>query len=118
MPREFARHERVAGSLRRELAVLIDRDLKDPRLVGITVSDVEVSRDISHAKVYVNARSEDDVEAVMSALKNAAGYLRRQAGKVLRLRSVPELHFIYDDSIERGSRIDELLNKANRRDSF
>lgn len=114
MPRDFNRHERVAGSLRRELAVLIDRELKDPRLSSVTVSDVEVSRDISHARVFVNTRSVDDASETLDALNHAAGFLRAKVGSVLRMRSVPELKFFYDDSIERGSHLDALIEKANR----
>lgn len=100
--------------MRRELAVLIDRELKDPRLTSVTVSDVEVSKDISHARVFVNTRSVEDAPQTLDALNNAAGYLRRKVGAILRMRSVPELKFFYDDSIERGSHLDELIAKANR----
>lgn len=112
MPREFSRSERVSGQLRRELAVLIQREVKDPRVGFVSVSDVEVTRDLSHAKVYVTVFEEDKAKETVKALAHAAGYLRRRLGQELRMRTVPELHFHHDASVETGSRMDELIASA------
>jgi len=96
MPREFNRSERVAGQIRRELAQLIQQEIKDPEIGFISVSDVEVTRDLAHAKVFVTVYDSDKATDTMSALKRAAGYLRRRLGQEMRIRSVPELHFHHD----------------------
>lgn len=112
MPREFNRSERVGGQLRRELAQLVQRDVKDPRVGFVSVSDVEVTRDLAHAKVYVTVFEEDNAARSIEALNRAAGYLRRRLGQEMRIRSVPELHFLHDASVETGARMDELIADA------
>jgi len=111
-PREFNRSERVAGLLRRELARLIQQEIKDPGVGFVSVSDVEVSRDLSHAKVFVTVYDPDKANASLQALRHAATFLRRRLARELRLRQVPELHFRHDDSVEQGGHIDRLLEKA------
>lgn len=112
---DFARHDRVAGLLRRELATLIHSEIKDPRLGPLSVSDVEVTRDLALARVYVTSSQPDSVVESLKVLDRAAGFLRKRLGAVVRLRAVPELRFLHDDSIERGARIDELLDQLNRK---
>ncbi|HLF29918.1 MAG TPA: 30S ribosome-binding factor RbfA [Xanthomonadales bacterium] len=112
MPREFNRSERVAGQIRRELAQLIQQEIKDPEIGFISVSDVEVTRDLAHAKVFVTVYDSDKATDTMSALKRAAGYLRRRLGQEMRIRSVPELHFHHDASVEAGLRMDNLIDAA------
>ncbi len=112
---EFKRADRVGSAMQRELAVLI-RDLKDLPGGLVTVQEVRVSRDLSHAKVYftvIGAEADD----TLADLKHAAGYLRRELGHAMRLRSVPELHFVYDTSIADGERLDSLIETAVARDS-
>jgi ribosome-binding factor A len=116
MPREFNRSERVAGQLRRDLAQLIQMEMKDPDVGFVSISDVVVTRDISHAKVYVTVFETDKAEQSMAALKRAAGFLRSRLGQVMRIRSVPELHFVHDASVETGQRMDELIAKAVAKD--
>lgn len=119
MPREFNRSERVAGQIRRELAQLIQREVKDPAVGFISVSDVEVTRDLAHAKVYVTVFESDKAEPTLQALSHAAGYLRHRLGQEMRIRSVPELHFHHDASVETGQRMDSLIDAAlasDRRD--
>ena len=111
-PREFNRSERVAGQIRRDLARLIQQEIKDPKVGFISLSDVEVTRDLSHAKVYITVFEPEKAQESLSALKHAAGFLRVRLSQELRLRHVPELHFQHDDSVEKGSRIDELIAKA------
>ena len=117
MPREFNRSERVAGSLRRELAKLIQMEMKDPGVGFIGLSDVEVSRDLAHAKVFVTVFESDKAQSSLKALKRAAGFLRSRLGQEMRIRSVPELHFHHDDSVETGQRMDRLIEKAVAIDS-
>ena len=112
MPREFTRSERVAGSLRRELAKLIQMELKDPEVGFIGLSDVEVSRDLAHAKVFVTVFESDKADSSLKALKRAAGFLRSRLSREMRIRSVPELHFHHDASVETGQRMDSLIEAA------
>lgn len=112
MPREFNRSDRVAGSLRRELAKLIQMELKDPEVGFIGLSDVEVSRDLAHAKVFVTVFEIEKAGSSLKALKRAAGFLRSRLGQEMRIRSVPELHFHHDASVETGQRMDSLIEAA------
>ena len=112
MPQQFRRSDRVAGLLRRELAQLIQMQVKDPDLGFISVSDVEVSRDLAHAKVYITVFESDRAASSIQALKKARGFLRSQLGQSLRMRSVPELHFLHDDSVETGAKMDRLISVA------
>jgi ribosome-binding factor A len=112
MPREFNRSERVAGQIRRELAQLIQHEVKDPAIGFISVSDVEVTRDLAHAKVYVTVFESDKAKSTVQALSHAAGYLRHRLGQEMRIRSVPELHFHHDASVEAGQRMDSLIDAA------
>ncbi len=99
--------------MQRELAELIHNELKDPRVGMVTVSAVEVSRDLGHAKVFVTrfAPPEQVAESV-AALTHAAGFLRKMLGSRMKLRSVPQLHFVHDESIERGGRLSALIDEA------
>lgn len=120
MPRDFKRADRVAGSLRRELAQLIQMEVKDPDVGFIGLSDVEVSRDLGHAKVFVTVFEPEKAASSIKALNKAAGYLRRRLGQEMRIRSVPELHFEHDASVETGHRMDTLIETAmssDRQDS-
>ncbi len=114
MPREFKRTRRVAEQLQRELAQLIRDEVKDPRLGMVTVVDVEVSRDLSHAKVFVTLLAGDEEARMTSVaiLNDAAGMLRRFLGRRLRLRTIPQLHFHYDQSIEKGAELSALIDAA------
>jgi len=111
-PRDFNRSERVAGQLRRDLAKLIQLEVKDPEVGFVSLSDVEVSRDLSHAKVFITVFEPDKAKTSLKALRRASAFLRRRLGQKLRMRRVPELHFLHDDSVEQGSHIDQLIAKA------
>lgn len=108
------RPERVAHLIQRELADILERRMRDPRLSQwVSITDVEVTPDLSFARVFVApsaARGGDGAE-VLDALNRAAGFVRRELAPRLGLREVPELRFLPDDSIERGARVDELLRK-------
>lgn len=113
MPKEFSRSARVAEQIRRELAELIRLEVKDPRVAFVSLTDVEVSPDYAHAKVYFTSMyGEQAAEEVMTGLRRASGFLRRELGRRVRIHSTPELHFIYDRSVEQGSRLSSLIDKA------
>lgn len=91
---------------------MLVREAKDPRFGEVTVSQVEVSRDLSHAKVYVTLHADSEIAPTLSALNKAAGYLRHGLAQRLRLRYLPELHFVHDASLERASRVSALIDSA------
>lgn len=104
------KQERTSGHIRKILSQLILRDVADPRLHGITITDVELDPELLFAKVYVNALGEEErMPEVMMALNHAKGFLRREVAKRVKLRKAPELIFKWDESLERGERIDALL---------
>lgn len=116
MPREFGRNVRVASQLQRELAELLRSDYKDPRLGMVTVSDVEVTRDLSVAKVFVSfLGAQQDATTSLAVLAEKGPALRHAVGAVMRMRSIPELRFLYDDSLERGFKMDALLDELKSR---
>lgn len=116
MSGKYARRDRVSGLLRRELAVLIQREVKDPKVGFVGVSDVEVTRDLSVAKVFITHFDPSQVKESLGALNRSAGFLRVRLGEMLRMRSVPELRFYHDDSVERGERLDQLIETAVQQD--
>lgn len=117
MPKEFPRSRRVGEEIQRLLAELIRRELKDPRVGLVTVTEVSVSKDLGHAKIYVSTLDADaDREELVRALQHAAGFLRSQLAQRLNTRTTPELRFIYDASIEEGQRMDRLISEAVARD--
>lgn len=119
MSREFKRSDRVAQELQKEIAIILQREVKDPRIGMVTVSDVEISRDLAYAKVYVTFLFDNDVEAVdrgLEGLNNASGYIRTLVGKAMRLRIVPELKFYYDRSLVEGMRMSNLVTNVVRQD--
>jgi ribosome-binding factor A len=104
------RSNRLAETLKEEISILIREELKDPRIGFVTVTSVEVADDLGHAKVYVSVLGDAQAgKDSMEALKRAAGYVRSEIGKRIRLRHVPEIVFKYDTSIEHGAHIAELL---------
>jgi ribosome-binding factor A len=113
MPREFPRARRVEEQLKRLLAELIRREVKDPRVGLITITSAEVSRDLTHAKVFFTPfAGVGDAGAALEALRHASGYLRHQVRNLMRLRVAPELDFHIDDSVERGARLSALIHDA------
>lgn len=117
MPREYPRSRRVGDQIQRELAQLIRDEVKDPRVALVTVTEVEVSRDLAHAKVFFGSLSDASTHAEMTKVLNgAAGFLRRELAKRLSTRTVPELRFHYDTALEEGARMDALISKARADD--
>ena len=111
MPPDHRRSERVAEGIREEVATFLAEDAKDPRLVGlVTVTGVDVTRDLRHAKVFVSIMgSDEEREATLAGLDSAASHLRSRIGRALRLRVAPEITFRYDESIARAAKIEALL---------
>jgi ribosome-binding factor A len=108
---DFTRSDRVAVQLRKEIAVLVHQAVRDHALPSVSVSDVEVTKDLDMARVYVTTlMSGQSIEAV-KALNGMAVEFRRELSRALKMRRVPELRFLYDDSMDRGERIEELLRE-------
>ncbi|WP_323845278.1 30S ribosome-binding factor RbfA [Microbulbifer magnicolonia] len=119
MAREFYRADRVADAMRRELAQLIQKEVRDPRLGMVNVNDVEVSRDLTVAKVYVTFVGEDDravINTSMEVLNKAAGFLRTQLARAIQIRTIPRLQFRYDETSVRGQELSALIDKAVKAD--
>jgi ribosome-binding factor A len=110
--REFGREERVGAELRRELALLLRDEVRDPRLSQVTVQEVRVVRDLSHARVFFTLMDRDQARKTEQALNKAAGFLRKRLGDRVIMRTVPQLHFEYDQSLEHGMRLSSLIEQA------
>jgi ribosome-binding factor A len=110
MPKKsFHRTDRVSAQLRRELGTLVHEAVREYGLPSVSVSDVEVTRDMAHAQVYVTALQAERSSDAIKGLKELARELRMELARRVKMRHVPELHFHYDDSVDRGERIDQLL---------
>lgn len=118
MAKEFSRVQRVEQQLQKEIALILQREIKDPRIGMVTVSSVESSRDLAYAKVYVTffTLGSQTPEEGLAALREAAGFIRSLLGKVIRLRVTPELTFVYDQSLTEGMRISNLVTQAVNND--
>ena len=114
MPREFARSARVAQTISRQLSTILRTQVKDPRVNKLTVTEVDVTKDLRQAKVYVTSMMDDDVdiESAMSGIDRATGFIRRQLAAQVDLRHCPNLIFAYDNSISEGARMSALIDKA------
>jgi len=112
--REFGRGERIGAELMRELALLLRSEVRDPRLGPVTLQEIRVSRDLAHAKVYFTCFPLDEQGAEQAQLLNGAlaGYLRSRLAQGSRLRTVPRLQFVHDESVARGERLDALIERA------
>lgn len=115
MAKEYSRTQRVEDFLQRELATLIQFEVRDPRVGMVSITDVEVSRDLGHAKVYVTVLGKDnesDAAESVAALNNAAGFLRSQIARINNARVTPNLRFYFDNSVGRGRYLSGLIDKA------
>lgn len=109
----FSRRDRVSEQIRRELAEIIRSELKDPRVGMISLTEVEVSPDYAHAKVYFSSMAgSDTLDSVQVGLQQASGFLRSELGKRISIHMIPQLHFVFDDSLERGAQISKLISEA------
>ena len=114
MPREFARHQRLGAQIQRSLSELLRFETKDPALQRLSLTDVELSRDLSVARVYFSLLDPDaDPQAALDGLQRAAGFLRGRLGNALQVRHVPQLRFHHDDSAAHGAEISRLIENAN-----
>jgi ribosome-binding factor A len=119
MAKEYSRTSRVADHLQRELAGLIQREVRDPRVGMVSITGVDVSRDMGYAKVYytvLSADEDDDIEESTAVLNKAAGFLRSQLSRDSSMRSVPQLRFYFDSSVGRGRYMEDLIGKAAQAD--
>ncbi|HEY8119665.1 MAG TPA: 30S ribosome-binding factor RbfA [Methylophilaceae bacterium] len=110
MAKDFSRSNRVAEQIQRELADLLQFEVKDPRVGMVTITEVEVTGDMAHAKIYYSAKA--GTADLQAGLEKTAGFLRTQLAKRMLLRTVPQLHFVYDASIDRGMKLSKLIDEA------
>lgn len=120
MAREFSRTQRIADQMQRDLAQLIQFEIKDPRMGMVTISHVKVAKDLGFADVYITVfpigeqTQEDAVKCSLEVLRNAAGFLRHELSSKILLRAMPQLRFHFDKSVERGRHLHSLIEKASR----
>jgi ribosome-binding factor A len=109
----FSRKDRVNEQIRRELAELIRTEIKDPRIGMVSLTAVEITADYAHAKVFYTTLADAETRPLIEAgLKRASGFLRRELGRLVRIHTTPELHFVFDGSLERGSNLSKLIDEA------
>ena len=117
MSNDFKRTDRVSETIRRKLAEIIQNEFSDPRLSGfITLTALSVSRDLAHAKVYFTVLNDESNQA-QSILNTASSYFRTLLAKRVKLRTVPQLHFVYDASVQYGKRLSRLIDDVNPPDN-
>ena len=115
MKRGQGRPQKLGELIQRELSELLQRELRDPRVGMITITGVDVSPDFSHAKVFFTVLEKQRLEATREGLRRAAGFLRSQLARRIKLYTTPELRFEYDESVERGDRLSRLINSVTRK---
>ena len=119
MPKNFSRTLRIADQIQRELADLLQHEIKDPRVGHVTITAVEVARDYSFAKVfYTTLANSNDRFLVENGLEHAKGFLRSNLSHRMKLRITPQLQFVYDESIERGAHLSKLIEDAIAQDKL
>ncbi len=116
MAQGFGRHQRVAEQIRREIADLLREEMRQAAISLLTVTDCEVTRDLSYAKIFYSVLNIDERDRAQAWLDGAAGFLRTELAHRMRLRSVPRLSFVFDPSIERGMQMDALISAVRRQD--
>lgn len=110
--KEYSRSERMSSQIQRDLATIIRNQLKDPGVSAPSILDVEVSKDLSLAKVYFSVLDPDTAQSTLQSLNHAAGFLQREVGKNLKARVTPRLQFIYDDTDIRGRQLSDLIDSV------
>jgi ribosome-binding factor A len=113
--RRSGRPEKLGDLIQRELSHLVQRELRDPRIGMITLTSVDVSPDLSHAKVFFTALSKEHVAEASKGLARAAGFLRSQLARRIKLYTTPELRFVYDESVERGDHLSRLIDSTREK---
>jgi ribosome-binding factor A len=120
MAKEYSRTDRVADYLKRELASLLQFEIRDPRVGMVSITDITVSRDLGHARVFCTVLGKEDEEQAkesLGALNKAAGFMRTQLSKDSNMRTVPQLRFYFDTSVGRGAYMEDLIVRAVAADS-
>ena len=115
MPQEYSRVQRIGDYLKRELALLIQHQVRDPRVGMVNVNEVEVSRDLAHAKVFitfVGERTQTERDEAIKVLNKAGGFMRTQIASTNHMRTTPRLFFVYDVSVQRGAELTALIDRA------
>ena len=108
----MSRNSRLAEQIRRELSVIIQMDMRDPRLGMVSISAVELSKDMSFAKIYFTVLAVEDKEITAQVLNKSAGFLKKQLSDRMLIRVLPKLNFVYDESVERGRKLSSLIDEA------
>lgn len=118
MAKEYSRTSRVSQQIQKELARILQQEVKDPRIGMVTISGVDITRDLAYAKVFVTFLTIGDQtnEESLEGLNAASGYIRKLLGKAMRLRIVPEVRFTFDETLTEGLRISELVSGAVKTD--
>lgn len=109
------RPEKLGDLIQRELSDLLQRELRDPRVGMITITAVDVSPDLSHAKVFFTIFDKQKLADTLAGLKRSAGFLRSQLARRIKLYTTPELRFVYDESVERGDRLSRLIDSTREK---
>lgn len=115
--KEYSRSERVADQIQREVAEIITLEIQDPRIGRVTVSGSSLSRDLSNATLYVTVPADGDVQRALEGLNRASGFVRRRLGQRVRMRYVPRLRFAHDETLDRATRVGELIDAATHADN-
>ncbi len=115
--KDYSRSERVADQIQREVAEIITQELEDPRIGRVTVSGSSISKDLSNATLYITMPADGDVQRALEGLNRASGFVRRRLGQRVRMRYVPRLRFAHDETLDRATRVGELIDAAIRTDS-
>jgi ribosome-binding factor A len=113
--RNSGRPQKLGDLIQRELSELLQRELRDPRVGMITITSVDVSPDMSHARLFFTLLEKDKLEDTLSGLKRSAGFLRSQLAKRIKMYTTPELRFEYDESVERGDRLSRLIDSTREK---
>jgi len=108
----FSRQQRVADSLQREIAAIIQKEVQDPRLGLVSITAVKLARDYSRAKIFVSVLDDDKASAAVTALNHAAKFIRHELARRVNMRTTPSLEFVYDESIQRGQHLSDLIDQA------
>ena len=121
MAKEYSRTERVGDMLQRELAILIQNEMRDPRVGMVNITAAQVSRDLSHARIFftvLGSDSADEAKPVTDVLNKASGFLRAHIAKGSTMRTVPSLRFVFDESVGRGRHLEGLIKEAKAADAL
>lgn len=105
--------DRIASNLVKEISYILSNEVKNPNIKFVTITDCHVTNDLSYAKVYYTVLDTDKLEETKKALKNASGFIRKELMDRVEIRYIPELEFIYDESIEYGKKIENIIEKIH-----